>query len=431
MRSLKTPLKGALLAGLALSLISGPAHADRRTSLAGNQLIKDRDDSFIYPQAMLRYNNTLSFDYGASETDGNALLIAGVGKSAAFGVALHRGDITAPIGGLFYLVKDVERGMLSGALPLAPNAYGAPSSIADLMYAMKLGGNSLGFRLGFTSVGDITTPGDGKDAGTTGFGVRLSAGYSIGNKADFVLDFANTSGANITESKNTNEYSILSAHLGGRYRVKQNKAKTLKMVALVDFSFMSTSDAVLTEDKDPAETLQEIYFMAGFGPSYTTKDKKLKVAFYATAGFASTSHDQNTAADADDDSSTWIVFPGFNMALEYAIRDWLYFRSGVVSAFSMLSESFKTMDGMDSVVETTRQTNGTNPLFGWNAGLGVKLDRFKFDATLNHGFITNGPAVLSGASTSGMMALVSATVNFGDAKRVAKAEERPAEPKKD
>jgi hypothetical protein len=145
MNTRKAHLPGAVLIGLALSLIHAPAHADRRTSLAGNQLIKDRDDAFIYPQAMLRYNQTLSLDYGASETDGNALLIAGNDKTA-FGVALHRSDITVPLGGLFYLVKDIERGMLGGAPSLSPAAgvFDTSASIADLMYAMRLGKNSLG-----------------------------------------------------------------------------------------------------------------------------------------------------------------------------------------------------------------------------------------------------------------------------------------------
>lgn len=421
MKSAHSPLKSALLAALALSLVSAPAHADRRTSLAGNQLIKDRDDSFVYPQAMLRYNNTLSLDYGAGETDGNALLIAGNDRSA-FGVALHRSDITAPIGGLFYLVKDVERGMIGGAPSLSPDAgtFGTPASIADLMYAMRMGKNSLGLRLGLTSVGDISTPDGGKDSGATGFGVRLSAGYSLGKKADFVFDFATTTGSVVAEDKAVREYSVLGVHLGGRYTVKTNKAKTIKMVALADFNFANTSDTDLVTDGDPAVENQTISFMAGFGPLYTTKDKKLTVAFHGTVGFMSNSAEPNTEVKDDGSSSTLIVFPGFNMALEYAIRDWLYFRSGVVSAFTLLSQSDE--------VGNARSANGQTPLFGWNAGLGVKLDRFKFDATLNHGFITNGPAILSGAETSGMLALVSATVNFGDASRVEKAE---AEPKKD
>jgi len=422
------PLQGALLAGLAVTLISAPAHADRRTSLAGNQLIKDRDDSFVYPQAMLEYNNTLSLDYGAAETDGNALLIAGPNKKSALGVALHRGDVTMPLGGLSYLVKDLERGVLGGAPSLSPDAevFGTAASIADLMYAMRLGKNSLGFRLGLTSVGDISTPDKGKDSGRAGFGVRVSAGYSMGKRGDFVFDFSNTSGSQVQENKNVREFSVLGAHLGGRFRVSQNQAKTFKLVALADFNFASTSDTDLVAPGDPAVTNQVFSLMAGFGPAYSTKDKKLKVAFHATAGFVSNSSDPNTEVKEDGDSRALVVFPGFNVALEYAIRDWLYFRSGAISAFSLLSTSAERGDA--------RSQNGLSPLFGWNAGLGVALERFKLDATLNHGFITNGPAILSGAQTAGMLALVSATVAFGDAGRAPRAEgEQPAgaQPKKD
>jgi hypothetical protein len=219
------------------------------------------------------------------------------------------------------------------------------------------------------------------------------------------------------------EYSVIGVHLGGRYTVKTNKAKTFKMVALADVNFAHTSDTDLVTEGDPAKENQTISLMAGFGPVYTTRDKKLKVAFHGTLGWIQNSDDPNTEVEKDGVSNNLIVFPGFNVALEYAIRDWLYFRSGAISAFSLLSKSEESGN--------EQRTNGQSPLFGWNAGLGVKLDRFKFDATLNHGFITNGPAILSGAQTGGMLALVSATVDFGDASRVERVEAEAKGSKKD
>ena len=52
------------VAGLAaLTLYTPEAHADRRSSLAGNMLIRDADDVYLYPQLTLEHRNLISFDY--------------------------------------------------------------------------------------------------------------------------------------------------------------------------------------------------------------------------------------------------------------------------------------------------------------------------------------------------------------------------------
>lgn len=47
----------------ALAAFSPDAHADRRSSLAGNILIHDQDDVYLYPQLTLEHRNLVSFDY--------------------------------------------------------------------------------------------------------------------------------------------------------------------------------------------------------------------------------------------------------------------------------------------------------------------------------------------------------------------------------
>jgi len=70
-----------LVTSLTALAIASTAHADRRSSLAGNLLITDQDDIYIYPQLSLKYRNMVSFDYfpgatlsqvlGASSGDSN------------------------------------------------------------------------------------------------------------------------------------------------------------------------------------------------------------------------------------------------------------------------------------------------------------------------------------------------------------------------
>ena len=66
-----------LVALITISFMISVAHADRRTSLGGNMLIKDRDDTFVYPQLAVKYNRSISMDFGAQAGFGNAMLIAG------------------------------------------------------------------------------------------------------------------------------------------------------------------------------------------------------------------------------------------------------------------------------------------------------------------------------------------------------------------
>ena len=47
----------------ALTAFSPDAHADRRSSFAGNMLIHDQDDMYLWPQLTLEHRNLVSFDY--------------------------------------------------------------------------------------------------------------------------------------------------------------------------------------------------------------------------------------------------------------------------------------------------------------------------------------------------------------------------------
>ena len=93
-----------LLLGLACltastAFFAETAHADRRSGLAGNLLIQDPDDLFPFPQYTVQHRNMIRLDYGATidmdENRGNGVITMG-NKHAAYGVALHRGDLLNP-----------------------------------------------------------------------------------------------------------------------------------------------------------------------------------------------------------------------------------------------------------------------------------------------------------------------------------------------
>lgn len=72
-----------------LAAFSPDAFADRRSSLAGNVLIHDADDIYLYPQLSLEYRNLVSFDY----FPGTALsALLGSGPQEVSGDASGSGD---------------------------------------------------------------------------------------------------------------------------------------------------------------------------------------------------------------------------------------------------------------------------------------------------------------------------------------------------
>ena len=398
---------------IALSLVASVAHADRRTSLGGNMLMGDRDDVFVYPQLMVKkaYNRTLSMDFGANADVGNALLIAGPNKKSAIGVALHRSDSILSLGGGSYNGSP-EFGMTSNNI--APVLYQdgsttTPLNIADLMYAMKMGKNKLGFRLGFVGQGNSQTNDGDHVAGENVFGLRLSAGYSVGKKGDFVFDFSMLNGSK-TSGKDedvNSDASFINVHVGGRYFLSQQKG--FKLGTLFDINYASLGNTNYPQMGDDTAASNDIFgLQAGFGPVYTGKvnDKKYTVAFHAHFGFRTINEEPNDQEKDDEASSSNIMFPGFNMAMEYQVLSWLAFRSGANYSY-VISNSLTTTPGGDDAVENASGEAG----FGWNAGLGFLMDSFRIDGTLSHGILTGGPQFLGG-NANGLFGLVSATGKF-------------------
>src|SRR5262249_55804500 len=95
--SISSSIGRGLVALGVLAAVSSTAHADRRTGMAGNLLVEDKDDVFLFPHLTSTYRNLISLDYGGTETSGNALLTLG-NADMAYGVALHRGDVLNPYG---------------------------------------------------------------------------------------------------------------------------------------------------------------------------------------------------------------------------------------------------------------------------------------------------------------------------------------------
>jgi hypothetical protein len=151
----------------------------------------------------------------------------------------------------------------------------------------------------------------------------------------------------------------------------------------------------------------------GFGPVYRTEDKRLRVAFYASTALINISRDPNTTESNDQESGQLIMFPGFNMAMEYKLKEWLFFRSGVRSDLAFSFGTTKTSLRNDSVVKIATASRDELEGFVWNTGLGFVFDRFTLNATLSNDLLLKGPYFLSGDNTDrGLFSTLAAIVQF-------------------
>lgn len=387
-----------------LSMVMGVAQADRRTSLGGNMLISDRDDTFVYPQLALKYKQSVSIDFGTAQGEGNALLIAAPNKKSALAIALHRGDTIASLGNSYG--GSPESGMIGNSvmtleIPGMSNSA-RPPIIADLIYAMKMGkNNKLGFRLGFVGIGANQTN-DGDHVGTdSSFGFRLGAGYSMGKNGDFAFNFGMGTASVIAgkDKDDVSDASNMLVGLSGRYFLK--RGKKLSIGSIFDVGFQSVGNTTYGGD-DPKLSRQTFGLSAGVGPVYRKKNK-YTVAFYGHFGVRNVSEDPNSEQDDDETSDLTVVFPGFNIAMEYRVLDWLELRSSAYYSYLIMGSSTA-----GDVVNS--QNNMDN--FGWQAGVGIVFDHLKLNGTLSHGFVTGGPQFVSGYQGN-LFSMLSVVGNFG------------------
>jgi hypothetical protein len=68
-----------------------------------------------------------------------------------------------------------------------------------------------------------------------------------------------------------------------------------------------------------------------------------------------------------------------------------------------------------------------NGAFSWNAGLGVWIDQFRFDGSLQQGFVTGGPNFIGGTS-GGFLAIATLSYSFDKARKEANTVHEPAPP---
>jgi hypothetical protein len=381
--------------------------------MAGNLLIEDKDDVFIFPHLTSTYRNLVSLDYGATDQQGNALLTLG-NADMAYGVALHRGDVLTPN----LVARNSEIGFLAGAPAVFPappfsDAAGmplAPATIIDLLMSFGEVGFRASIGRGLTSV----TDGDGDSTGVSNTYLMGEFGWGNGAvrgeatrldiSAALSANFASATtdgGAAAEEDVASGTRIGLNALLRGY--LPQDEQLDLGVLARLDVTSLSVTD----EGMDPAvsDSNLDIGVSGGVGPAF--RFGGAQVAAYATLRIGYNSDDPNSEVDDNETGSLGIVIPGINIATEIPLNDWFVVRTGAQYDWNLINRSGPGPDD---------QSSGDQfGVFGWNAGLGVIIDQFRFDGSLQQGFVTSGPDFIGGAG-GGFFAIAALTYSFDAAR---------------
>jgi len=399
---------GCALIACSLLAVTDTAHAGRRSGLAGSLLIEDKDDLFFFPQLITQYRNLIALDYGGAANSGNALLTLG-DADTAFGVALHRGDVITP-----HLISELAA--LNGPASLfgAPfTTAGPPATIVDFLFGTSLGGDSsFGLRAGLGH-GSASTSAGGESSGESEMFLMAEAGYGSGVRGESTrFDLSGALTVDLGSIEDADEDAASGRHLGFSALLRA----FVPMDATLDLGWLGTAaiahNSVTNEMAMMEPSASALAFSVGGGVGPAFRLGNANVAGYGIVRVLYSTEDPNSEGDDDTSSAHSIVVPGMHVAAEVPLNDWLYVRTGAEYAFN-ISGTSEDNGGPTDMDDTG--TSGTSGAFGWNAGLGVVIDDFRFDGSLQHGFVTGGPDFIGGTSP-GFFAIASLSYNFDRAR---------------
>jgi hypothetical protein len=407
----------ALLA-LALS-IPRNARADARSAgLAGSLLIENRDDIYFLPQLTLHYPNEIAFSYGASAGAGNGLLLFG-SDGFQFGVAVHRGDVQSPMminelagaNGPASLFGVSEATKLNGPTSVFGPPFGtAPATLVDLLFGTSTGGGDLGFRLSVGSA-DTTSTAAGRDTSNGDSFLMGEVGYGWGTRGQSTrmdlsgavsLDFAGSQAAGTNTASGT--------HVGfsGLLRSFVPMDASLDLGVLVNAQAASISVTNEVATNTPSASVLAFNLGGGVGPAF--RFGRVQVAGYGVVRVGFQHADPDSTASNDGVDAHTIVLPGVQLATEVPLNDWFYVRTGAEYAFRLIGTNLPANNSMS-------RRDGA---FSWNAGLGAWIDQFRFDGSLQQGFVTGGPNFIGGTA-GGFLAIATLSYSFDKARKEANA----------
>jgi hypothetical protein len=388
------------LVALVPILILGDAEAARRSGLAGNLLIRDADDMFIYPQHNVTYVNRLIVDMGSSAGVGNGSLVFGEEDSWGLNFSTHRSDFLNGVVAGYWGGND--RGLFGppppgAALSFSPDLTGpsdptqGPHDVQWFDVGFGWGSETpIGFRVGIGMDADALTipPSPEIQNGANVFSIQ--GGASLNESTDLTAEISiGSSEADSLEGSVTQ----FAAGIRGFYEMADFEWGYLGALAY------ATDEADSTTAEKRENTITQ--FLAGWGPVWNDESEDWQVAGYVTLEFQKHELDLTGPAKVNE---RFITFPGFRFAGEHRLKSWLWVRGGVRSDyfFHKLESEAINAEGSNRIYD-----------FQWTAGFSADWNSFRFDGAINEPWVHTGSFL--GQQNEDLLAFASVTYNWGGA----------------
>jgi hypothetical protein len=378
-----------MLFTLTLVLVAGAldAQAARRSSLAGNQFIDDPDDMFAFPQLALQYKNRIIVDMEPyTDTDGNVGSFGNgsivFGNDSAWNFNTGRKDFIN--NAAFWAMGGSDRYWSGFAMNGFPGFRGgifdADMQVLewwDLGYAVRLGETPFGVNFSWAKdSAKVGAPG-GVDYSTNLYSLQLGA--TLGT-VDLAGEFGIGGYSNNAAPNDQQDVDYLNFSLIAR--------GDLEDVGGLDWRWAAAFVNGTTKPKaDGADNLTSTVGRASFGPVWGTAGEWEVASYmsflYSTDDFSSTS------------SMDFVIFPSYNIAMEYYVTSWLVARTGVVSYNGSVTEKYQGTDENGNVADYEDKYRLSS--FSWTLGFGVDKGSWGVDLALNEADVHSGYLPLNGS----------------------------------
>ena len=406
-------LRILILSAFMVSLLASAGFAARRSSLAGNLLIKDRDDVFFMPQNIHDYTRMVTFDFGSSMGIGNGGLVFNAGESAVLGVFAHKTDFIGAIPTAFTASGDGSIMMtgsndfggnflpfnLPGVLSTA-NDYMPPMNWVDVIVGFGSEEMPWGIRASLGSAANKTEPNGGTTNDSNSIAFNVVGGTTINEDVEVSAEFSYAS-ATVEATPGGSKDEVSPIHFAASIRkTASEEQEALQLGYLGSFYFVTGTDKTTPPSPGTVtETdLSAFGLTLGAGPVYTPHERTT-VAMYGTFEYANVS----AKSGSSENKYNRITIPGLNIATEVELSSWAQARAGLKSKYMLDSQEMPGTGGQDKMSER-------GLVYNWYTGLGITIDNFMLDGYFDPSVITSGTDLLG--SSSDLFGMVTATFMF-------------------
>lgn len=349
----------------AVALITSPragwANRARKASLVDTYAIQDEEDVFVFPGLAATYGHRYQMTLG--ETPTGAMLF-GRESEPVWGIGVNRPRSMDNLDGVDDLAVFANQ---HGAL--SPKAIPSGGEFATVLFALP---NRLGFRLSHTWHREAQVSVSNNEQTTTSFsynGLEAAIGWSSKRDQDFVFDTVLAARLNLLRIREADEISFEtsgppSVNIGGR--------GFWRLDGPVVWTALLTATARNYSGADVNSSLMSI--RAGTGPRLDIGDR-VQVASTGSVGVASLTANESNA----NLRSTELAFalPGFDLAVDARVLEWLDLRWGFQSRFVIDSQIRKNTEN-DNETRASQTKNSMGGMFG----VGINYWDFSLDAHL-------------------------------------------------